>query len=49
LANKRKGKEKGGQRLLLFIEYSEIKKERRSPMQERYYDKRISAKLSAVS
>jgi hypothetical protein len=29
-------KKKSGQRLLLLIEYSEIKKERRSPMQERY-------------
>jgi hypothetical protein len=47
LTNKEKGEEKSGQRLLLFIEYSEIKKERRSPMQERYYDKRISAKLQA--
>jgi hypothetical protein len=40
-------KKKNGQRHLFLIEYSEIKKERRSPMQERYYDKRISAELSA--
>jgi hypothetical protein len=42
-------KKKNGQRHLFLIEYSEIKKERSNPMQERYYDKRISAKLSAGS